>query len=64
MTFLFRIFGKKANSNARPKELVVFDDVKVVRTMSDGKQETLLWCELEEIAIITTDEGPFVDDVF
>ena len=32
--------------------------------MRDGKQETVLWSELQNVTIMTTDEGPFSDDVF
>jgi hypothetical protein len=63
MSFLSRFFGRK-KSTSKPKETVLFDDEKITRTMRDGNQETLLWSDLEEVAIITTDEGPFVDDVF
>ena len=43
---------------------MVFDDVKVTRTLRDGREETLLWSDLEEVALITTDEGPIMGDVF
>ena len=64
MSFLSRIFGGKAGSTIKRSETVQFDDTKVTRTMRNGKQETIQWSELKEVAIITTDEGPFVDDVF
>ncbi len=32
--------------------------------MPDGRVESVSWNELQEVAIITTDEGPLVDDVF
>lgn len=64
MAFLSRIFGGKNNPAAKRNETVQFDDTKVTRTMRDGKHETIQWSELREVAIITTDEGPFVDDVF
>jgi hypothetical protein len=43
---------------------VRFDDERVIRTMSDGRTETVRWDELETVFIITTDKGPFVDDIF
>ena len=35
-----------------------------MRTMADGRTETVRWNELSEIAIVTTDQGPFVPDAF
>lgn len=43
---------------------VDFDDTSVVRTLADGRQERVRWDELREVVILTTDEGPLVDDVF
>lgn len=63
MSLLSRIFGRK-KSTYKANETVVFDETKITRTMRDGKQETLQWAELQEVSIITSDEGPFVDDVF
>lgn len=45
-------------------ERVTFDDVAVVRSMADGTRELVRWDDLEAVMILTTDEGPFVDDVF
>lgn len=64
MSFLSHIFGGKNESTAKRNETVHFDDTKVTRTMRDGKHEIIQWSELREVAIITTNEGPFVDDVF
>ncbi|HYE96399.1 MAG TPA: hypothetical protein VD962_09330 [Rubricoccaceae bacterium] len=44
--------------------MVSFDAEGVVHTRADGRQERIRWDELEEVSIVTTDEGPFVDDVF
>ena len=43
---------------------VTFDDDKVVRTLPDGRVETVRWDDLQQIAIMTTGEGPIADDVF
>lgn len=43
---------------------VVFDEEKVVRTMSDGETEMVRWDELISVTVITTDEGPWSEDVF
>lgn len=51
---------------ARPRQIerVEFDDAIVRRTMSDGRVECVRWAELRRIEVMTTDEGPFVEDVF
>jgi hypothetical protein len=35
----------------------------VVRTLASGQQEIVRWDALQEVSIITSDEGPFVDDL-
>ena len=42
---------------------VEIDDQGVRRALS-GRIEAVLWKDLVEIRIVTTDEGPFVDDVW
>ena len=32
--------------------------------MSNGHQERVRWDDLQEVSIITTDEGPYADDFF
>ena len=46
------------------REKVSFDDERVTRTLADGRQESVRWDELIEVGIMTTDQGPFLDDVF
>jgi len=46
------------------KDRVVFDTERVTRIMPSGKTETVRWDELQEVFILTTDEGPMADDVF
>lgn len=48
----------------RRREQVTFDDGGVRRVMRGGKVETIAWREVDEIQIVTTDEGPGQDDVF
>jgi hypothetical protein len=36
----------------------------VTRFRPDGVQETVRWADLAEVGIITTDEGPWSEDVF
>ena len=40
------------------------DDEGVFRTWGDGQEESVRWDQLAEIEIVTTDQGPIVDDVF
>jgi hypothetical protein len=71
MGILSRIFGSRA---ARPDEggsapegrgeAVTFDDEGVKRTLADGRTESVTWDELQEVLIVTTDQGPFAEDVF
>src|SRR5215813_13096380 len=64
MSILSRVFHKKDEPKIADDELVSFDEVRVVRTMRNGKTESLPWSDLQEVSIVTTDEGPFADDVF
>lgn len=43
---------------------VVFDDEQVIRTMANGKTESVRWDELQSVAIVTTGDGPWAEDVF
>ena len=43
---------------------VTFDAEKVVRTMPDGRVESLRWDDLQQVTIMTTSDGPMADDVF
>lgn len=45
------------------RDSVSFDEEEVVRTKPNGVQERVRWADLLEVYIVTTDEGPFVDDV-
>jgi hypothetical protein len=59
MSFLSNLFGQR-----KRRERVVFDEHGVLRTMSNGSTESVTWEELREVAIVTTGEGPFADDVY
>jgi hypothetical protein len=45
-------------------ETVEFDDTAVRRRMANGTVESITWDELAAIDIMTTDQGPYTDDVF
>jgi hypothetical protein len=77
MNFLFRLFNKKKpeapaissskkteSSTIPPRNVVEFNDEQVTRTTAGEIREILLWSELQEVSIITTNDGPYVDDVF
>lgn len=44
--------------------VVSFDDESVTCRRPGGLVETVRWSDLRAVIIQTTDEGPFVDDVF
>ncbi|WP_156753816.1 hypothetical protein [Actinokineospora pegani] len=43
---------------------ITVDDEGVRRLLADGTQEAVAWAELAEVAIRTTPEGPWKEDVF
>lgn len=49
--------------SAKP-ERVSFDDKVITRTLPDGTIETVRWDDLQEVGVVTTDEGPWVEDVY
>lgn len=59
MKLLNRIFGAGKSKSHR----VDFDHERIVFTERSGKETVVIWTELEEVGILTTDEGPAVDDV-
>jgi hypothetical protein len=53
------------NSGSRKDQgSVFFDEHGVTRRLSNGGIEQVAWKDLEELAIITTNDGPFVEDFF
>jgi hypothetical protein len=59
----FRFFNPQSKPDRKPDQ-VSFDDSTITRTMPNGKTETVRWDDLKEVGIITTDEGPFNEDVY
>lgn len=45
-------------------ERVVVTDGTVTRYRTDGVQESIRWHDLSEVGLVTTDEGPYSEDVF
>jgi hypothetical protein len=58
---IFDLFRRR---QAHQPDRVTFTDEAVTRVRPDGVEEKIRWDELDEVSILTTDEGPFVDDVF
>ncbi len=55
---------KKRPFVAKGVDRITFDNRIVTRTMPDGRTESVRWDQLKEVGILTTDEGPLVDDMF
>ena len=45
-------------------ERVEHDERAIHRHMANGKVESIAWDEVDEIVIVTTDDGPWADDLF
>jgi hypothetical protein len=55
---------KTSQKTVSRNERVEFDEREVRRYLSDGRTESIAWEDIDEIDIVTTDEGPWVDDLF
>ena len=51
-------------ARGRPRAVVTFDDRGVTCRRIGGVVESVAWDDLHSVEIRTTDEGPFVEDVF
>ena len=49
---------------AAAQETVEFDDTTIRRRIANGPVESITWADLAAIDIVTTDAGPYVEDVF
>jgi hypothetical protein len=45
-------------------ETVEFDEKAIRRKLTTGEIESIAWDELAEIAILTTNQGPYLEDAF
>jgi len=45
-------------------EVVMVDEQGVRRHTVDGREERIAWDDLVQVSIVTTEEGPFSDDLF
>lgn len=64
MGFLDWLKAKFASTSAESDVRVVVDDVVVRCEYPDGLVESVAWNDLQRVSVITTDHGPFVEDVF
>ncbi len=53
----------KRLKRARACDRVSFDDAGVTHVRPDGREERIRWEQLCEVGILTTDGGPWADDV-
>jgi hypothetical protein len=54
----------RGRMHERPKAVVTFDDHGGSCRRPDGTVESVAWEDLRLVEIRTTDEGPFLEDVF
>jgi len=64
LSWLKRIFSNQHNPAVPKSGKVEFDAECVSYYHPAGEIQTIRWEELDEVGIVTTDEGPFVEDVF
>jgi hypothetical protein len=48
----------------RQRAVVLVDDTGVTHRRPDGIVESISWSDLQEVGVLTTDEGPLLEDVF
>jgi hypothetical protein len=61
---MFELLSKVFGRTPPRRDSVAFDAQSVVRSLADGRQESVAWEELREVRIVTTNAGPFACDVF
>lgn len=64
LSLINRLFGKKAGSDESPYGEVSYDEVAVRYSRAGQADVTIPWDRLSQVSIITTDLGPFQEDVF
>ncbi|MEO5713236.1 MAG: hypothetical protein ABIT37_07080 [Luteolibacter sp.] len=64
ISWLQRIFSKPQVPSATRSGKAEFDAESVRFYHPEGEIQHIRWDELDEVGIVTTDEGPFVEDVF
>lgn len=59
-----RIFRRRSRNSAEDSVEIVFDDDGARRLYRGETTHRVNWAELERVAIRTTDDGPFAEDLF
>jgi hypothetical protein len=59
--FFLSIFAKLFD---RKSEVVTMTDEEITRILPNGESESVRFDDLIEVSIVTTDQGPFVEDLF
>lgn len=54
----------RSSARNRKPDTVSFDDDRVFRDLGDGRTESIRRAELEKVTVLTTDAGPWAEDVF
>jgi hypothetical protein len=54
----------KSNFNPEARNVISFDDRQIRVTYPNGETRSILWTDITMVGIRTTDEGPFLPDVF
>lgn len=58
------MFGKPEVSSLLPSGKIEFDAERVTFYHPEGEIQNIQWDELDEVGMVTTDDGPYVEDVF
>lgn len=63
---MFNFISEFLKSLAKPRltENVKVNNEELIREISDGTIERVRWEDLKSVTIVTTDQGPFLEDVF
>jgi hypothetical protein len=62
-SWLKSLFGTRDNHAPRTHG-IKWDERGISRDLPGGKSEGLAWADLIRVSVLTTDEGPFVEDVY
>lgn len=54
----------KSLAKPKPTENIFANEDEIVREISDGTIERVCWKDLRKVTIVTTDGGPWLEDVF
>jgi hypothetical protein len=68
MGLISKILGsgktKKFSNNPEAKNVISFDDDQITVKYGTGETRSIRWSDLNMVGIRTTDEGPFLEDVY